>query len=176
VSKATIGSVLAVSVLVALSGCGKQGTATKSPEAQKAPQAAEKPEGEKVAPPRNFDHPAPSVAPGASVDFSDLKKPEGGKTVGEIYAAKDQLAGKEVTVRGKVVKVSPNILGKTWLHVRDGSGADKTNDLTVTTTAAVPVELGLTVLVNGKVSLNKDFGLGYRYDVIIEDAKVTVEK
>jgi hypothetical protein len=31
------------------------------------------------------------------------------------------------------------------------------------------------VLVRGKVILDKDFGFGYRYDVMIENAEVTVE-
>ena len=66
-------------------------------------------------------------------------------------------------------------MGKNWLHIRDGSGsADKSdNDLTVTT--STPAKLGDTVLVTGLVSLNKDFGAGYKYTVILDDAKVTVE-
>jgi hypothetical protein len=66
-------------------------------------------------------------------------------------------------------------MGKNWLHVRDGSGAEGTNDLTVTTAAHLP-SVGDTVLVTGQVSLNKDFGMGYAYDVIVEDAEVKVEE
>jgi hypothetical protein len=65
-------------------------------------------------------------------------------------------------------------MGKNWLHVRDGSGAEGTNDLTVTTAGAMP-NVGDTVVVTGPVVLNKDFGMGYQYDVLIEDAQVTVE-
>jgi hypothetical protein len=67
------------------------------------------------------------------------------------------------------------ILGKNWLHVEDGSGSaeKKDNDLPITTSA--PAALGDTVLVTGTVSTNRDFGVGYKYSVIIEDAKVTVE-
>jgi hypothetical protein len=80
-----------------------------------------------------------------------------------------------VTVRAKVVKYNAAILGKNWLHVRDGSGsAEKMdNDLTVTTSAAAKV--GDTVLVSGKIVVNKDFGAGYKYAVMLDDAKVTVE-
>ena len=78
-------------------------------------------------------------------------------------------------MRGKVVKYNAMIMGKNWLHLRDGSGSDdkSNNDLTVTT--ATPAKLGDTVLVTGNVSTNRDFGAGYKYTVILEDAKVTVE-
>ena len=104
------------------------------------------------------DHPA--AKPGEEVDLSGIAKAEGGKTVAEVFAEKDALAGKPVTVRGKVVKVNAGIMGKNWLHVRDGSGAEGTNDLTVTTAAELPA-LGATVVVIGPVTLNKDFGMGY---------------
>ena len=111
----------------------------------------------------------------AQVDLSGIEKAEGGMTVSELFAGKADLAGKPVTLRAKVVKFSPRIMGKNWLHVRDGSGdaAAKTNDLTVTTN--VTAKVGDTVLISGAVTLDKDFGAGYKYDVIIEDAKVTVE-
>jgi hypothetical protein len=64
-------------------------------------------------------------------------------------------------------------MGKNWLHIRDGTGSEGSNDLVVTTAAEVKV--GDTVLVSGAVSLNKDFGAGYKYAVIIEDAKLAVE-
>ena len=77
-------------------------------------------------------------------------------------------------VSGKVVKVNANIMGKNWLHVRDGSGEEGTNDLTITSAGAVPA-VGDTVLVTGTLGLNRDFGMGYQYPVIVEDAEVTVE-
>ena len=112
------------------------------------------------------------AAKDAKVSFSGIKKAD--KTVGEIYSGQSGLAGKEVSVRGKVVKFSPQIMGKNWVHVQDGSGAEGTNDLTVTTAGTLP-KVGDTVLVSGKLSLNKDFGMGYQYPVIVEDATVTVE-
>jgi len=108
-----------------------------------------------------------------SFDFSKIVKPKGGKTVQEIYQEKDRLKGKAVTLRGKVVKYNEAILGKNWLHLRDGTGKEPANDLTVTTQTKAKV--GDTVLVEGNVSLDKDLGSGYRYDVILEDAKVKVE-
>ena len=112
------------------------------------------------------------VSAPADIDFSGIIKPKGGKTVAELYAQKDDLSGKEVMVRGKVVKFSPKIMGKNWIHVQDGTGDKGTNDLTITTSAVAKV--GDIVVVSGVVVTNKDFGYGYKYEIIIEDAKVTV--
>ena len=112
-------------------------------------------------------------APKVKVDLSGIKKAAGGKTVGEIFTEKAKLQGKEVTVRGKVVKFNPNIMGKNWMHIQDGTGTPGSDDLLVTT--STPVQVGNTVLVSGRISLNKDFGANYKYDVMIENAKVTVE-
>jgi hypothetical protein len=110
-----------------------------------------------------------------NLDLTGIKKADGGKTIAEIFAAKARLAGKPVAVRGKVVKYNAEILGKNWLHIRDGSGNadDRNNDLTITTTNSA--KLGDTVLVTGSVSTDKDFGAGYKYVVILDNAKVTVE-
>ncbi|MCF6179177.1 MAG: GW dipeptide domain-containing protein [Geopsychrobacter sp.] len=115
------------------------------------------------------------AAPAADVDLSGINKADGGKTVAEVIAGKTDLAGKEVAIRGKVVKYNAQIMGKNWLHVQDGSGSadDGSNDITVTT--ATEAKVGDTVLLTGKVTLDKDFGYGYKYALIIEDAKVTVE-
>jgi len=120
-------------------------------------------------------HPSLTTPAAPSLDLTGIQRAAGGKTIKEIYAAKGKLAGKTVLVRGKVVKYNAMIMGKNWLHIRDGSGsAEKMdNDLTVTTTT--PAAVGAMVLVTGNVSTNRDFGAGYKYSVIIEDAKVTVE-
>lgn len=112
----------------------------------------------------------PAAAP---VDITGIEKPPGGKTIGELYAEKGALAGKKVTVRGKVVKYNRNIMGKNWVHLMDGTGKDGQNDLTVTTKSTAKV--GDTLLVSGVLVKDRDFGFGYRYDLIIEDASVTVE-
>jgi len=119
-------------------------------------------------------HPKPDpaqAAKDAKVTFDGIKK--AGKTVGDVYKGQADLGGKEVTVRGKVVKYSPQIMGKNWVHVQDGTGQAGGNDLTVTTLDEVKV--GDTVLVTGKITLKKDFGMGYKYDLIIEDGKIAVE-
>ena len=93
-----------------------------------------------------------------------------GRTVAEVIGQRAQLAGKTVAVRGKVVKFSPGIMDRNWLHVRDGSGstASKNVDLLVTTQQTVAV--GDLVLVRGTVRTDQDFGAGYTYDVLVENA------
>ena len=93
----------------------------------------------------------------------------------EVFTEKSALANQKVVVRGKVVKTNAGIMGKDWVHVRDGSGDDGSNDLTVTTTAQPLPNVGDTVLVTGTVVLDKDFGMGYQYPVLVEDATVTIE-
>jgi hypothetical protein len=102
-----------------------------------------------------------------------VEKAEGGKTIAEIYAGKADLAGKTVLVRGKVVKYTPGVMGKNWIHIQDGTGAEGTNDLTVTTSAVV--KIGDTISARGLVEVDKDFGFGYTYEILIEDAEVTIE-
>jgi len=159
----TLGSLIVLTVALAVTGCNKEPAAT----------TAAAPETPAPSTPPAAPHPAPA-APATTVDLAGIAKADGGKTIAEVFAEKDQLAGQPVVFRGKIVKTNPNIMGKNWLHVRDGSGAEGTNDLTVTTAGTVP-NVGDTVVVKGTVALNKDFGMGYQYDIIVEDAEVTVE-
>jgi hypothetical protein len=117
--------------------------------------------------------PIPALSAKPKIDVSGIKKAEGGKTIAEVYGSKTNLKGQTIKVRGKVVKYNAGIMGKNWLHLRDGSGAEGSNDLLITT--STDVKLGDTVLATGAVALDKDFGANYKYSVMIEDAKVTVE-
>lgn len=118
-------------------------------------------------------HSGATTAQAAGVDLSNIRKADGGETIAELFEKKAALAGKDVAVRARVVKFTPNVMGKNWLHVQDGTGAAGTNDLTVSTSATAAV--GNTVLVRGKLATDKDLGFGYHYDAIIEDATVAVE-
>ncbi|MBA4148593.1 MAG: nucleotide-binding protein [Verrucomicrobia bacterium] len=120
-------------------------------------------------------HPPISGAEAApkKVDLSGIKKAAGGKTVEEIHLGKAKIRNQPIVVRGKVVKYSAAIMGKNWLHIQDGTGRAGNDDLVITTDATAKV--GDTVLVTGKVTTDKDFGAGYKYGVIIENAKVVVE-
>jgi hypothetical protein len=112
------------------------------------------------------------TAKGDEVKVGPVPKAAGpqGRTVAEVIAQRAQLAGKTVAVRGKVVKFSAGIMDRNWIHLRDGSGsaASKTDDLLVTTQQTVAV--GDVVLVHGTVRTNQDFGAGYAYDVLVENA------
>jgi len=99
--------------------------------------------------------------------------PSGIKTVEQVYTDRQSLKGKQVQVRGKVVKFTPGIMGKNFLHIQDGSGKEGTNDLAVTSQQAVKV--GDQILVVGTLDTDKDFGAGYTYKVILENAKITPE-
>lgn len=118
-------------------------------------------------------HGGSAAARPAAVEVSGIKRAEGGKTVEELFQGKEALSGKDVAVRGKVVKVSAGIMGTNWIHVQDGTGKPGTNDLVVTTNTLANV--GDTVVVKGPVSTDKDFGFGYKYDVILENAALTKE-
>jgi hypothetical protein len=118
-------------------------------------------------------HGASAAIAAAPVDLSNIKKAEGGQSVAELFANKAALTGKDVLVRGRVVKFTPEVMGKNWIHVQDGTGSAGSNDLTISTGATAAV--GNTVLVRGKLVTDRDLGAGYHYDVIIEDGTVSVE-
>jgi len=167
VLKATIASVLALTAALSVAGCnGKPQEAAKT---DTAPTAAA-PAGAAAMPANH-----PPAQPTGEVDLTGILKAEGGKSVLEVYTEKDALANQKVVVRGKVVKTNAGIMGKDWLHVRDGSGEEGKNDLTVTTTTKPLPNVGDTVLVSGTVILDKDFGMGYQYPVLVEDAEVKIE-
>jgi hypothetical protein len=163
VTKTMLGSLLAVTLALGAAGCGKNPGEAEKSAAATSPAAM--PEG----------HPM-VAAPVQDVDLSGIARAEGGKTVAELYAERSALAGQTVSVRGKVVKANANIMGMNWLHVRDGSGVEGTNDLTVTTPGSGPMPgIGDTVLATGPVVVDKDLGMGYQYPVLIEGATVSVE-
>ena len=96
------------------------------------------------------------------------------RTVAAVYKDKSALAGKEVSVKGKVVKVNNGIMGRNFVHVQDGTGDQSSNNLIITSkqTAAV----GDSVVITGKVVLNRDFGAGYSYPLLIEESAITPAK
>lgn len=120
-----------------------------------------------------------AAAAAGPADVGEIKVPRAkgsnARTVAELYKQKAQLKEKEVTVRGKVVKYNPGILGKNWVHLRDGSGTQGKGDNDITVTTGDAAALGDVVTVTGKVRLDKDFGAGYAYPVIIEEATVAKE-
>lgn len=97
------------------------------------------------------------------------------KTVEALNVEKSQLKDKRVAFKGKVVKVNNNIMKKNFLHIQDGTGKEgSTNDITVT--SAQTAKEGDIVNVVGKVTLDRDFGAGYTYALIVEEAAITPAK
>jgi len=95
---------------------------------------------------------------------------EGGITIADLYAKKDSYAGKTVKISGEVVKYNAEIMGKNWIHLQDGTNSNGSFDIAVTTSDVAKV--GDVVTVEGSVTLKKDFGAGYFYEVIIENGKL----
>jgi hypothetical protein len=134
-------------------------------------------EGESPAPPpMAIGHGTPgagaATAEGASPVATPMEPPAGGTTIATVWADRKALAGKTVTVRGKVVKFNGGILDRNWIHIQDGTGkaADGTNDLLVTSDAAAKV--GEIVTATGTVAVDKDFTAGYAYKVMVEKAAI----
>jgi hypothetical protein len=126
------------------------------------------------------NEPAAVIATGSKAAAAPAEKIVMGRAVGantytvaELYAQKGKLSGKQVIVRGKVVKVSPRIMKRNWVHIQDGTGsAGKKNHDLVVTTMALPAD-GQTVTVSGILLKDRDFGSGYKYEVLIENAEIT---
>lgn len=119
--------------------------------------------------PEVVEHPKVNSTQKQNVTVQPLKD---GQTIEQVYNTKESLAGKTVRVRGMVTKYNPDIMGMNWIHIQDGTG---TQNFDLSVTSKDKAELGKLIIVEGVVSLNKDFGSGYSYDLIVENAKVTVE-
>lgn len=111
--------------------------------------------------------PAPAAAAASPEEKITVEKAAGpnGFTVSELISQAAELDKKAVAVRGKVVKVSEKILGKNWVHIKDGSGK------IVVTTKDLP-KVGDVVTASGTLYKDKDFGSGYVYAVIVEEATI----
>lgn len=97
----------------------------------------------------------------------------GARTIAEIYALKRELKGKEVLLRAEVVKITPEVNGIDWVHLRDGSGDAGTGDHDLTaTTKDTTLKVGQVVLVRGRIVLDKDMGGRYKFPVLLDGAKL----
>jgi hypothetical protein len=95
------------------------------------------------------------------------------KSTGKEIAIKEILAngsaykGKKIQVSGECVKANYQIMNRNWYHIQDG----QKNDLTVT--SADQIKVGDKASFEGVLAIDKDFGAGYRYKVILEEARVS---
>ena len=106
-------------------------------------------------------------------DAISVEKAAGGITIADLYEHKTDYANKKVKIRGVVVKVNNQIMGRNWVHIQDGTKYQDDYDLTVTTQATVQMNDKITV--EGVVGIDKDFTSGYFYPVIVESANVINE-
>lgn len=94
-------------------------------------------------------------------------------TVEEIFMWKDFLKDQNISVKGKVSKVSKQIMKLDWVHIQDGTGdASKNNEDLVFTIKEIPFKAGESVIATGKLIIDKDFGYGYFYKVIIQESSL----
>lgn len=114
---------------------------------------------------------------GVSTKIEDVKVEkavgQNAYTIAEVYEKKSDLCNNKVIVQGKVVKVLPSILGKNWIHLQDGSGDEKRGNYDLVVTSQDLPSVGDVITINGTLYTDKDFGSGYRYKVIVEEASIT---
>jgi hypothetical protein len=103
-----------------------------------------------------------------------MEKSAGEITIAQVFANRENYSGKEIVIKGVVVKVNKEVMGKNWIHIQDGTNDNGNFDLTVTSSDMAEVDNVITV--RGKITLNKDFGYGYSYEVIMEEAKIEESK
>jgi hypothetical protein len=99
----------------------------------------------------------------------NIEKPirvEGSLAIADLVANPEKYAGKEIQLSGVCTKINPNIMGRNWIHLQDGTKDDY--DLVLTSSMIIPE--GAVITMKGKVALGMDFGAGYKYDILVEDA------
>ena len=129
----------------------------------------------------NISH-SPQLLKSISKDTLDQKKKKniseksdikvdpapGGITIGELFKNKADYANKTVVIRGQVVKINKNIMDRNWVHLRDGTSHEGKSDLTFTSLEEVNV--GDVITFKGTVALEKEYGAGYNYPIVVESA------
>lgn len=108
---------------------------------------------------------------GSKVNVEKLKTNvavEGSTSLAEIFADPAKFDGKTIVVSGEVAKYNPAIMERNWIHIQDGTEFEGKYDLTVTSSEAF--EVGEVVTIQGTIALNRDFGYGYSYEVLLENA------
>ena len=105
--------------------------------------------------------------------FNVASADESPATIASINQNKASLGGKTVKTAGTVVKVNNGIMGRNFLHIQDGSGDASNNDLAFTSKQTAKV--GDKISISGIAVLNRDFGSGYLYPILIEEATITTK-
>ena len=116
------------------------------------------------------ENPSKSAENTVSKNYELIPQPEGGIAVNKILENPKNYNNQSVTVKGKVVKVNMEILDRNWIHITDGTEFEQ--KYTLTFTSKDKVNVGDIVTLTGKVTLDKDFGYGYVYPILVEESKV----
>jgi hypothetical protein len=93
------------------------------------------------------------------------------KTVAQVHQNKAALAGQTIEAQGKVIKANNGILGYNFIHIQDGTTAGSDDKLIIRSKQTADV--GSEVKISGTVVVDRDFGSGYMYPLLIEEATVT---
>jgi hypothetical protein len=122
----------------------------------------------------NEEAPAANHAGSAGVktekEAVSVKPAKGGITIAELISNKEKYAGKKVVIKGKVTKYNEDVMDRNWIHIQDGTEINGKFDLTITSKNAVKV--GDMVTFEGVIVINKDFGAGYVYEILLEEASL----
>lgn len=113
--------------------------------------------------------PASDKSSSKSLPPESMSKEAETYTIADIYSRKDELKGRLIKVHGNVTKVNSNIMGKTWVHIEDGTGSEGSDNI-IFTSKNDSTTVGAVVTAQGTVMIDMDFGSGYFYSVIIEDS------
>lgn len=119
---------------------------------------------------KNESVPSDHIKPKTEKQNISITPVEGTISIAELFGNANNYANKIIKIQGKVVKFNGNIMGKNWIHIQDGTENNGKSDLTITTDQKAKV--GEVITVEGKITMDKDFGSGYLYAIIMEEAKL----
>lgn len=92
----------------------------------------------------------------------------------ELWGNPKSFENKTVRLTGTVTRYSENILGQNWIHLVDGTSANGKSDIVVI--LGDKLKVGDKISVEGFVSVDKDFGSGYKFEALVEGARVVSGK
>lgn len=110
---------------------------------------------------------SPQPNDGINYTISADKRVKESVLIASIVDKPEDFAGKKVTIQGTCTKVNEGILGTNWVHINDGTN----NGFDFTATTLSNISVGKQVILEGTIVLNKDFGAGYVYEIILENCK-----
>jgi hypothetical protein len=113
----------------------------------------------------------PNTQSGFNSDIK-LSIPEGGVSIADLHTNAESYVGKKVKLIGKVVKFNEAILSTNWIHIQDGTGSESQNNFDLTLTTKDVASVGDVIVIEGILNKDVDFGSGYKYDLIVQEATI----